>query len=77
MSEFPTPEIPPHEVYVLDRLTIQHLHTILTMLAYEGEITIKLNRNLPTQPLEDWHQIELAIIAQHERRVRGLNSVQF
>lgn len=59
------------QVYTLDRLTMMHLHTILRILAYEKQVTVKLNQYTGTNVIDDWHQIELAVIAAHERRVRG------
>jgi hypothetical protein len=66
------PEPPEIGVYTIHgRLTMQDLYVIFNCLNLDKRITIIVDPGSYTDVLNDWHQIELSVIAAHERRVRG------
>jgi hypothetical protein len=53
-------------------LTMQDMYMILGLLSCDKRVTVEIGTDtLPGNVRHDWHQIELSVIAAHERRVRG------
>jgi len=62
----------PLEYVIQTPITVRRVHEIMGILTGGQTVRMRLDRpSSVAEILEDWHQIELGIIAAHERQVRN------